>query len=68
MTEPLRIRIPEIYDCLAEDCNAYTKDCVVQYCNKCVLDAWMSKKVTTTALPSETKVVHSTSLRRYLCG
>ncbi len=68
MAEPLRIRIPAIYDCLADDCNGYTKDGVTQLCNKCVLDAWMRKEVPTAAFPGKTEVIHSSSFRRYLCG
>jgi len=57
----LRIRIPEVYNCIGTTCTE-----IVKYnnglCEDC-LDAWVREKMAATALPPKSKLVHGTSLR-----
>ena len=63
--EPLRIRIPRIFQCRSESCTRYLR-AENALCSHCFLDTRMREKVTTAALPNKTKLVHRTSLGRDL--
>ena len=68
----LRIRIPKVDYCRVDDCRDYAEGSGL-LCRKCklaflrtALDAWMRKKVATTTLSRESKLVHSTPLSGFL--
>jgi hypothetical protein len=62
--EPLRIRIPDVKYCDAEDCLQLTRNHV---CDTCASShSSMSEEVSPATLPCEPKVVHRPPLRRLL--
>jgi hypothetical protein len=73
----LRIRIPSFnYLCMAESCFATTEG-HREMCGGCEyrcevvreeLHAWVREKVTPATFTSESEIVHSAPLRRYLSG
>ena len=62
--EALRIRIPQVFQCVKEGCleYVYKQD---RICMECRLLARMRQEVAATTLPSESKVVHRTALRSH---
>lgn len=67
--EPLRIRIPKIDYCSKEECYRLTRNFVCKHCIYSVFsDARMRQEMSPAALPRQTKVVHSTPLRSFLCS
>jgi hypothetical protein len=64
----LRIRIPKVEVCTTEECTGYAErgSLICKDCKES--DTRMRQEVTPTALPNETKLVHSTPLCRFLCG
>lgn len=69
METKLRIRIPNISNCIGEDCQEYTRipDGFCVRCRRNLLSR-VRQEVTPTALPSKPELVHGSPLRRYLCG
>jgi hypothetical protein len=65
--EGLRIRIPQIFHCLTDDCTEYTRN-PQGFCQLCRLLARMREEVTPATLTSQPKFIHSPPLRRYLSG
>ena len=61
----LRIRIPEVYPCMMEDCTQLTRKI---YCDKCASDTRMRQEVAAATLTGQSKIVHGAPLRRYLSG
>lgn len=68
--EGLRIRIPQVFQCLGEECKEYTRS-TTSICRKCrteLLLSRMREEVAAATLARETQLVHSTTLRRHLSG
>jgi hypothetical protein len=68
--EGLRIRIPQVFHCLRDECKEYTRS-TTYICRKCrteILLSRMREEVTAATLARETQVIHSTTLRRHLSG
>jgi hypothetical protein len=68
----LRIRIPSFnYLCMSDVCFAPTeqdRDMCDGCQYRCELHAWVGEKVTPATFASETQIIHSAPLRRYLSG
>jgi len=64
----LRIQIPRVYYCRTPSCQEFFVNDDLTYCRKCS-HSGMREEVATTALASETEIVHSPPLSGYrTCG